>query len=240
MGERDERRAVEGFFDSWTAEEILDWALGRFQGRVAIASAFGPEGIALIDIAHRLRPDIQVFTLDTGLFFPETYALIDKIEHRYEIKVERVKPELTVEEQAAQHGASLWEHNPNRCCAMRKVEPLRRKLATLDAWVSAIRRDQTPDRAHAKKVEWDAKFGLVKINPLCDWTSPMVWDYLRRNQLPHNPLHDRGYPSIGCAPCTQPVRDGEDPRSGRWAGLSKTECGLHQRLLADEFRILRD
>jgi phosphoadenosine phosphosulfate reductase len=240
MGERDERWAVEGFFDSWTAEEILDWALGRFQGRVAIASAFGPEGIALIDIAHRLRPDIQVFTLDTGLFFPETYALIDKIEHRYEIKVERVKPELTVEEQAAQHGASLWEHNPNRCCAMRKVEPLRRKLATLDAWVSAIRRDQTPDRAHAKKVEWDAKFGLVKINPLCDWTSPMVWDYLRRNQLPHNPLHDRGYPSIGCAPCTQPVRDGEDPRSGRWAGLSKTECGLHQRLLADEFRILRD
>lgn len=240
MSERDWLRDVQGFFDSWEAEEILDWALHRFEGRIAIASAFGPEGIALIDIAHHLRWDIQVFTLDTGLFFPETYELIEKVEQRYGIKVERVKPALTVEGQAAQHGPSLWERNPDRCCYMRKVEPLRKKLATLDAWIAAIRRDQTPDRAHAQKVEWDAKFGLVKINPFCDWTSPMVWDYVWRNDLPYNALHDRRYPSIGCAPCTQPVLDGEDPRSGRWAGLPKTECGLHQLPESSGLRVLSD
>jgi len=232
--------SVQGFFDSWAAEELLDWALHRFPGRIAIASAFGPEGMVLIDIASRLRRDIQVFTLDTGLFFPETYELIHKVERRYRITVERVKPAQTIDEQAAKHGPSLWQHSPDHCCYMRKVEPLRRKLSTLDAWIAAIRRDQTPDRAHAQKLEWDAKFGLVKINPLCDWSSEMVWDYVRTNNLPYNPLHDRGYPSIGCAPCTKPVQIGEDPRSGRWAGLAKTECGLHQTPGTDTLRVLQD
>jgi phosphoadenosine phosphosulfate reductase len=240
MGEGNWLRTMQGFAESWSAEELLDWALHRFERRVAVASAFGPEGMVLIDIALRLRPDVHVFTLDTGLFFPETYELMDEVERRYGIKIERLKPTLTVDEQAAAHGASLWLRTPDRCCAMRKIEPLRKKLSALEAWIAAIRRDQTPDRAHAQKVEWDAKFGLIKINPLCDWTSDMVWDYVRANDLPYNPLHDRGYPSIGCAPCTQPVQPGDDPRSGRWAGLAKTECGLHERPQPDVLRVLQD
>ena len=238
MANRDWLETVQGFFESWGAEELLDWALHRFEGRIAVASAFGPEGMVLIDIAARVRPDVQVFTLDTGLFFPETYELIGEVERRYGITIERVKPALTVEQQAAQHGPLLWQHSPDRCCYMRKVEPLRRKLTTLDAWIAAIRRDQTPDRAHAQKLEWDAKFGLVKINPLCDWSSEMVWDYIHNNDLPYNPLHDRGYPSIGCEPCTRPVTAGEDPRAGRWAGFGKTECGLHQRPQPEALRVL--
>lgn len=240
MGERHWLQTMQGFVESWSAEELLDWALHRFERRIAVASAFGPEGMVLIDIAARLRPDVHVFTLDTGLFFPETYDLMDEVERRYGIEIERVKPALSVDDQAEKHGASLWLQSPDRCCHMRKIEPLRRKLSTLDAWIAAIRRDQTPDRAHAQKVEWDAKFGLIKVNPLCDWTSEMVWDYVRSNDLPYNPLHDCGYPSIGCAPCTKPVQQGDDPRSGRWAGFAKTECGLHQRPQTDALRVLQD
>ena len=240
MGEQQWLQTMQGFVESWSAEELLDWALHRFDGRIAIASAFGPEGMVLIDLATRLRPDVRVFTLDTGLFFPETYELINEVEQRYGIEIERVKPMLTVDEQAAKHGASLWLQSPDRCCQMRKIEPLRRKLSTLDAWVAAIRRDQTRDRAHARKIEWDAKFGLVKINPLCDWSSEMIWDHIRSNDLPYNVLHDRGYPSIGCEPCTKPVRQGDDPRSGRWTGFAKTECGLHQRTEASLLRVLQD
>lgn len=240
MSERNWLQTTQGFAESWSAEEVLDWALHRFKQRIALASALGPEGMVLIDLAVRLRPDVQVFTLDTGLFFRETYELMDEVEQRYGIQIERVKPALTVDEQAATHGPLLWLQGPDRCCQMRKVEPLRRKLSTLDAWVAAIRRDQTADRALAQKVEWDAKFGLIKVNPLCDWTSDMVWDYVRANDLPYNPLHDQGYPSIGCQPCTKPVAHGDDPRSGRWAGLTKTECGLHQRPQTDLLRVLQD
>jgi len=240
MSERNWLQTMQGFAESWTAEELLDWSLHRFGQRIAVASAFGPEGIVLIDIAMRLRDDVRVFTLDTGLFFPETYELMAKIERRYGIAIERVKPALTVDEQNQKHGTALWQHSPDRCCYMRKVEPMRAKLSTLDAWIAAIRRDQTPDRAHAQKVEWDAKFGLIKVNPLCDWTSDMVWDYVRSNELPYNPLHDCGYPSIGCEPCTRAVEIGEDPRSGRWAGLAKTECGLHQRPQPGELIVLQD
>src|SRR5258708_15265715 len=221
---------TQAFAESWTAEEMIDWALHRFDGQIAMASGFGPEGLTLIDMAARLRPDIRVFTIDTGVLFPETYELMAKIEQRYGIQVERVKPALTIEEQEREHGAALWLRTPDRCCYMRKVEPLRKKLSTLGSWIAAIRRDQTPDRAQANKIEWDTKFGLVKINPLCDWTSEMVWDYLRENDIPCNPLHDAGYPSIGCEPCTRPVAIGEDPRAGRWSGFAKTECGLHQRV----------
>lgn len=240
MGERQWLQTVQGFVESWSAEEVLDWALHRFERRIGVASAFGPEGMVLIDIASRLRPDVHVFTLDTGLFFPETYELINEVEQRYGIEIERVKPALTLDEQVAKHGPSLWLQSPDRCCQMRKIEPLRQKLSTLDAWVAAIRRDQTSDRAHAQKIEWDSKFGLVKINPLCDWSSDRVWDYIRKNDLPYNVLHDRGYPSIGCAPCTKPVRQGDDPRSGRWAGFAKTECGLHQLSGPDALRVFQD
>jgi phosphoadenosine phosphosulfate reductase len=221
---------TQAFAESWAAEEILDWALHRFDGQIAMASGFGPEGMVLIDMAARLRSDIRVFTLDTGVLFPETYDLMKKVEHRYGIRVERAQAKQSIEQQEREHGAALWLRAPDRCCYMRKVEPLREKLSKLGAWIAAIRRDQTPDRAHAQKIEWDTKFGLVKINPLCDWTSDMVWDYIRENELPYNPLHDEGLPSIGCWPCTRAVTAGADPRSGRWSGFAKTECGLHQRV----------
>jgi phosphoadenosine phosphosulfate reductase len=218
--------------ESWTAEDVLRWGFGRFSPDIAIASAFGAEGMVLIDLASRLRSNFRVFTLDTGFFFPETYELIEKVEQRYGIQVERCRPELTAAQQEHVHGPALWARDPDRCCALRKVEPLRNKLQQLTAWVSAIRREQTIVRAASFKIEWDDKFELVKLNPLADWTSDQVWAYIRSHGVPYNPLHERNYPSIGCTHCTRPVRHGEDPRSGRWAGFEKTECGLHGRGIA--------
>jgi phosphoadenosine phosphosulfate reductase len=215
--------------ESWDPEQLLLWAFAEFHPEMAIASGFGAEGIALIDIAARIRPDVRVFTLDTDFLFPETYELIDRIEERYRIKVERVRPALTPEEQERHHGPALWKRVPDQCCNLRKVEPLRGKLAELRAWAAAIRRDQTASRAQTRKLEWDTKFGLVKINPLADWSSKQVWDYIYENNLPYNPLHDRNYPSIGCTHCTRPIHAGEDARAGRWSGFEKTECGLHER-----------
>ena len=213
--------------EQWTAEDVLRWAFATFQQQVEIASGFGVEGVVLIDIAARLRPDLRVFTLDTDFLFPETYALMKRIEERYGIKVERIRSALTPEEQERQHGPELWAQTPDLCCNLRKVAPLRSKLSQLSAWVTSIRRDQTSFRAKAGKVEWDEKFLLVKINPLADWTSKQVWRYVHDHNVPYNPLHDQGYPSIGCTHCTRSVLPGEDPRAGRWSGFNKTECGLH-------------
>jgi phosphoadenosine phosphosulfate reductase len=152
---------------------------------------------------------------------------VDRVEQRYGITVERVYPLNSPEEQERVHGPALWEKNPDQCCNLRKVEPLRRKLGELRAWITSIRRDQTAARASAGKVEWDEKFGLVKINPIADWSSRQVWQYLRQHDVPYNALHEQNYPSIGCTHCTRAVRPGEDPRAGRWSGSSKTECGLH-------------
>jgi phosphoadenosine phosphosulfate reductase len=215
--------------ERWTAEEVLRWGFGRFSPDIAIASAFGAEGMVLIDLASRLRSNLRVFTLDTGFFFPETYELIDRVERRYGIQVERCRPQITAAEQERVHGPALWARDPDRCCALRKVVPLETKLRQLTAWVSAIRREQTAARAASFKIEWDAKFELVKLNPLADWTFNKVWTYIRSHGVPYNPLHDRNYPSIGCTHCTRPVQPGEDPRAGRWAGFEKTECGLHAR-----------
>ncbi|MGE5206271.1 MAG: phosphoadenylyl-sulfate reductase, partial [Chlamydiota bacterium] len=143
------------------------------------------------------------------------------------IVIEKIHPALSPAEQERAHGAALWARDPDRCCGLRKVEPLRRKLAELEGWVTSIRRDQTAARAGARKLEWDAKFGLVKINPIADWSAAEVWDYIRRNDVPYNELHDRGYPSIGCTHCTRAITPGEEARAGRWPGFSKTECGLH-------------
>ena len=165
-----------------------------------------------------------------GLLFPETYELWQDLESYYGITIEGVRPAQSVAAQAVAHGDALWEREPSRCCELRKVAPLRQALADRDAWISAIRRDQTSTRSTARAVEWDARFGLVKINPLVRWTKRQVWDYIRAYGVPYNALHDRGYPSIGCAPCTGPVRLGESDRAGRWRGLDKTECGLHVTL----------
>jgi phosphoadenosine phosphosulfate reductase len=213
--------------ESWSPEAILTWAFSTYGDDVALATGMGVEGMALLDIAHRVNPNLRVFTGDTELLFPETYDLIDRVESRYGIKIERLYSELTLPHQERVYGKALWASDPDQCCNLRKVEPLRRKLATLDAWVTAIRRDQTSARAGIRKVEWDPKFELVKISPLADWTRENVWTYVLEHDVPYNPLHDRNYPSIGCTHCTRAVAPGEDQRAGRWSGFGKTECGLH-------------
>ena len=213
--------------ETWEAEAALRWAFTTFGDGLAIASGFGVEGMALIDIASRLTRNLRVFTLDTEFLFPETYDLIARTEKRYGIEVERVYSALSPEEQAVTHGPALWGRDPDQCCNLRKVEPLKRKLMQLRAWGTAIRRDQSPARASARKVEWDEKFQLVKINPIVDWTTPQVWNYIFEHDVPYNPLHDQNYPSIGCTHCTRTIRPGEDARAGRWDGFQKTECGLH-------------
>jgi len=213
--------------EAWKPGRVLEWAFDTFGPAVAISSAFGAEGMALIDIASRVRPNVRVFTLDTEFLFPETYSLMDRVEQKYGITIERVYPLNSPEEQERIHGAALWQRNPDQCCDLRKVEPLRRKLGELKAWITSIRRDQTTARANVGKIEWDNKFGLVKMNPLADWNSEQVWQYIREHDVPYNTLHDLNYRSIGCTHCTRAVRAGEDERAGRWPGLSKTECGLH-------------
>ncbi len=213
--------------EAWGPERVLDWAFKTFGDTVAISSAFGAEGMALIDMASRIRKNFRLFTLDTEFLFPETYNLMDQVEQRYGITIERVYPLLSPEEQERVHGASLWQRNADQCCNIRKVEPLRRKLSELRAWITSIRRDQTESRASAGKIHWDEKFGLVKVNPIADWNSQQVWQYIRQHDVPYNVLHERSYPSIGCTHCTRAVRPGEDPRAGRWSGTAKTECGLH-------------
>lgn len=213
--------------ESWKPEAILAWAFSTYGNEVALATGMGVEGMALLDMAHRINPDVKVFTGDTEFLFAETYDLIDRVKARYGIKIERLYSELTPRHQEAAYGKALWESDPDQCCNLRKVEPLRRKLSTLDAWVTAIRRDQTSARAAIRKIDWDQKFDLVKISPLADWTREKVWSYVLENDVPYNPLHDRNYPSIGCTHCTRAVLPGEDQRAGRWSGSGKTECGLH-------------
>ena len=224
---KDKVTQLQAVSESWTPGQVLGWAFQTFGNRVAISSAFGAEGMVLIDIASRLRKDFRVFTVDTEFLFPETHNLMDRIEQTYGIVIERVLPLLSPEEQQRVHGAALWSRDPDQCCNLRKVGPLKRKLSELQAWITSIRRDQTANRASASKIERDTKFNLVKINPLADWSSTQVWNYIREHDLAYNPLHDRSYPSIGCTHCTRAVAPGEDPRAGRWPGLSKTECGLH-------------
>src|SRR5208282_4778429 len=213
--------------ESWSPQQVLAWAFETFGNDVAISSAFGAEGMVLIDMASRVRKDFRLFTIDTEFLFPETYNLIDRIERKYEIKIERVFSLLSQEEQDRVHGTALWARDPDQCCNLRKVEPLRRKLSELAAWITSIRRDQTSFRKNAHKLEWDEKFSLVKVNPIADWSSQQVWRYLHEHSVPYNSLHDQNYPSIGCTYCTRAVRPGEDPRAGRWPGTAKTECGLH-------------
>ncbi len=215
--------------ERWSAQELVSWGLAEFHPRVVIASSFGAEDVVLIDMAGRAPSPFRVFTLDTDFLFAETYALIEQIEQRYGIQVERCRSALTPEEQARQYGEALWSSQPDQCCNLRKVQPLKAKLQEFDAWITGIRRDQAPTRKGARKLEWDAKFELAKLNPLADWTWDQVWDYIRTHHVPYNPLHDQNYPSIGCTYCTRPVLPGEDPRAGRWSGFQKTECGLHAK-----------
>jgi phosphoadenosine phosphosulfate reductase len=210
-----------------SAHEILAWAAVRYP-RITFATGFGPEGCVLLDIIGRHHLPIDLFTLDTGVLFQETHDLWRRLEERYGFTIRAVRPGLTALDRAVLP-RNLWESDPDRCCELRKVAPLREELSGFDAWITAVRRDQTADRADAQVLERDRRFGLVKVNPLVAWTSEQVWAYLREHDVPVNVLHAKGYPSIGCLPCTTPVGPGEDPRAGRWRGLAKKECGLHAR-----------
>ena len=209
------------------AADILRWAADHFAPRLTFATSLGLEDCVVTDLIAKASLPVDFFTLDTGVLFPETYALWKRVEDRYGVAVTAVRPRRTIDEQALDAGPELWTREPDRCCELRKMEPLRARLAGYDAWITAIRRDQTPERANAPVVGWDGRFGLVKINPLVRWTFDEVRAYVREHDVPYNPLHDQNYPSIGCVPCTSPVMPGEDPRSGRWRGKEKTECGLH-------------
>lgn len=210
-----------------TPQEILRWAVETYQPHLTMATAFGPEGCCLLHMLAEIDPCVHVFNLETGYQFPETLQLRDRIRDRYGIEVELVYPDTTVKEYEAKHGGPLYVINSRQCCEDRKLKPLRRVLKGRRAWISAIRADQTPHRQKASIVQWDSRFGLVKINPLLRWTRRDVWEFITRHDVPYNPLHDHGYPSIGCWPCTEPVENGADERAGRWAGSARKECGLH-------------
>ena len=219
--------AANHFLAGKSPQEILRWAVEVFHPRLTMATAFGAEGCCLIHMVAEIEPAVHIFNLETGYQFPETLELRERIKDRYGIEVVFVRPETTVAEYEALHGGPLYVTSPDRCCHDRKVVPLRRAVAGYAAWISAIRRDQTIHRAAADLVQLDAKFGLIKVNPLLPWTKRDVWDFIVKNDVPYNPLHDEGYPSIGCWPCTRPVGDGENDRAGRWSDSQKKECGLH-------------
>jgi phosphoadenosine phosphosulfate reductase len=209
------------------AMAVLRWAVQTFFPRLTMATAFGPEGNCIIHMLAEIEPHVRVFNIDTGYQFQATLQTRERLRERYGIEVEYIRPELTVRDYEAKHGGPLYHSLADQCCHDRKSVPLKRAVQGYDAWLSAIRKDQTAHRARASVVQWDAKFNLVKINPLLHWTSKDVWNFIRTNDVPYNVLHDRGYPSIGCWPCTQPVAEGEDERAGRWYGTMKKECGLH-------------
>ncbi len=214
--------------ESATPEEIIAWGVERFAPHFTMGTAFGPEGCVILSMLAQIAPKTYVFNLETGYQFQQTLDLRDRIADKYGIEVDLLKPELSVPEYEALHGGPLYQTNPNQCCFDRKIKLLERAAANMHAWMSGIRRDQSADRAEAPIVGWDKRFGLVKISPLANWTNKEVWKRILDEKVPYNPLHDQGYPSIGCWPCTQAVVPGEgDERAGRWSGTAKTECGLH-------------
>jgi phosphoadenosine phosphosulfate reductase len=208
-----------------SAQDIVRWAVDTFGDRFAIASSM--EDGLMAHLASSVAPGVQVVFLDTGYHFPETLGTRDAVAATYDVRVRTVLPLLSVKQQDAEYGAELWRTDPTACCNMRKVEPLARALAPYTAWASGIRRDEAVTRRDVRVVEWDAKRQMVKVNPIATWDQEQVDDYVAEHGVLLNPLVYDNYPSIGCAPCTRRVAPGEDPRSGRWAGLSKVECGLH-------------
>lgn len=230
-----EAARLDARFADAAAEELLEWALDRFGSRLVLASSFGAEDVVLLDMAVRIDPDVRVFTLDTGRLHQETYDVMDQLRDRYDVAFEVLLPDLvSLRDLLRSKGPnSMYRSVEERreCCHIRKVEPLRRVLGTADAWVTGLRREQSVTRVDVPKVAIDlAHDGMLKLNPLVDWSEDDVWSRIRERAIPYNRLHDRGYPSIGCAPCTRAVKPGEHARSGRWWWESPDhkECGLHR------------
>jgi phosphoadenosine phosphosulfate reductase len=225
----EELAAASSRLETADPREVIRWAAERFGEKLTMATAFGPEGCLILHWIAEVAPTTYVFNLETGYQFAETLKLRDRIAAKYGLTVAYERPESTVAAYEREHGGPLYRTDPGRCCQDRKLAVIRRVLGRFDAWMSGIRRDQSPDRVASPIVGWDAKFGVVKISPLATWTKSKVWDAILRYDVPYNPLHDSGYVSIGCAPCTRAVLAGEDERAGRWSGTAKTECGLHSR-----------
>jgi phosphoadenosine phosphosulfate reductase len=217
-----------------TPEEALKWALDKIHPKLALASSFGAEDVVVIDMLMKINPKSRIFTLDTGRLNQETYDVMDAIRKKYNTEIEITFPDAQeVIEMVQVNGMNLFYDSPgNRklCCGIRKVHPLNKKLATLDGWITGLRSDQTQNRGNAKKIEIDEQHdGMIKVNPLIDWSWDQTWDYIKANDIPYNKLHDKGFPSIGCEPCTRAIKPGEDLRAGRWwwEQDSERECGLH-------------
>lgn len=213
-------------FADATADEVLAWAAETFGRNLVVACSMAADTV-VPHLAAKHAPGVDVLFLQTGYHFVETIGTRDALAHAVDVRIVEAMPALTVAEQDAEYGPRLYEREPMTCCALRKVEPINRELASYEAWITGVRREDNELRAGTRIVEWDAAHEMVKINPVAAWTTDEVMTYAGTNGVPVNLLLDEGYPSIGCEPCTKPVAPGEDPRSGRWAGHTKTECGLH-------------
>jgi len=218
-----------------TPEEAIKWALAEFgEKNIALSSSFGAEDQVLTHILMEISPAAQVFTLDTGRLPQETHEVLRETENLYRIKIEILRPQaVVVMKMIKENGVNLFYESVEKrklCCQTRKVEPLKKKLSGLKAWICGLRKGQSVTRAEVQKIEWDETFGLYKVNPLADWNNSQVWEYINKNKVPYNKLHDKGYPSIGCEPCTKSVKPGQDIRAGRWwwENSSQKECGLHR------------
>ncbi|HZJ15481.1 MAG TPA: phosphoadenylyl-sulfate reductase [Chthoniobacteraceae bacterium] len=228
----DEVRVLADKFESLPLTDILRWAWERFGKRAAIGTSYQGAGLVMIDHAVRGGIPLPVFTLDTQLLFPETYELKRRIEKHFGIQIEPLIPEQAPEQQAAEFGPELWKTKPDLCCTLRKVEPLKKKFEQLAVWITGLRRQQSETREKTRILElyhFDVlrDHYILKMNPMVNWSREAVWAYIKEHNLPYNPLHDRGYRSIGCQPCTRPISEGENERAGRWTGFDKSECGIH-------------
>jgi len=214
--------------EAMTAEDCLLWAYERFGDKLCLTCSWQKQSSVLVHMVSELGLDIPVIELDTALFFRETYETRERLVAKYGLEL--IRPDvISVAEQHKQEGPNLWETNPDRCCHVRKVEPLERALKGFDAWISGIRREQSLTRKDAQRVEFSERYDVWKIQPLVDWDAKRVDAYIHVNEIPYNPLHDAGYPSIGCIPCTRPVSRDQDERAGRWADSDKIECGIHTK-----------
>ena len=225
------------FSNDTPPSEILSWSIEKYYPRIAIASSFSVEDIVLIDMATQIQPNIRIFYINTGFQFKETDNVKEALKKKLNLNLIEYSPLLSIEEQTLKYGPKLYDRNPDVCCKLRKVEPIRRALQEVDAWITGLRRDQATTRQKLEVVELDYKGDgkpLTKINPLTYWTKKEVWNYIQNNKLPYNALYDQGYMSIGCKPCTRPVQQGEDERTGRWTGKGKTECGIHTFLKTEK------
>jgi len=218
--------AVAAELEPKSAAEAIEWMFSTFGERHYIACSFQKTSSVTAHLASQINPEARFFYLDTDVLFPETYETRDKLAEALGVEFDRFH-NLTLDEQAAEYGDELWNRDPDACCGLRKVEPMRRALSSVDCWLAGVRREDSASRAKTPKFAWDKRFDLWKLNPIADWTERDVWNYIREHHLPYNPLHDHGYPSIGCTHCTKPVGPGGSSRDGRWVGLAKTECGLN-------------